>query len=79
MAKVLKPKPKPRWNVELMAADMALRGWNTYDVARRAGKAHKTIHRFLTGDVQTTKTAAAIAKVFGFSTRRYFLGVEVAA
>jgi plasmid maintenance system antidote protein VapI len=62
-----------------MVADMALRNWNAYALARRAHKDPKTINKFLTAEAQTEKTAHAIAKALGHSARRYLLGVEIAA
>lgn len=73
------PIPRPCWNVERIVTDMALRGWNTSTLAREAGIAHKTVDRFLTGRVQTTKTAAAIANAFGYSVKRYLSHVEAVA
>lgn len=72
-------KPKPCWNVERITGDMALKGWNTSALARAAGISHKTVDRFLNGDVQTAKTAARIAVALGYSPRRYFSHVEQVA
>lgn len=57
---------------------MALRGWNTADMARAAGISHKTVGRFLRGEVQTPKTAAKLAKALDQDVRRYLTRVEVA-
>lgn len=63
-----------------MALDMELRGWTVYDVAKKTGKSSHTINKFLSSEVQTPKTALAIAQALGYSTaRRYSIGVEVAA
>ena len=64
--------------MERIAADIALRRWNERDLAVRAGVATKTIHRFLAGTVQTTKTAGKIADALGYSVKRYFAGVVAA-
>lgn len=58
---------------------MALRRWNAHDLAVRAGKSHKTVSRFLKGEVQTAKTAGAIADAFGYSVRRYLHSIEAVA
>ncbi len=71
-------RTKPRFNVERIAADIALRGWNQSDLARAAGRGVGTIHRFMTGDTQTSKVAADIAKALGYTVRRYFSHVEAA-
>lgn len=67
------------WNTERLVQDMALRGWNDQDVARRAGLSYKTVERFRTGETQTAKTALKIATAFGYSVRRYFSHVEAVA
>ena len=72
-------KPKARWNVERITGDMALKGWNTSALARAAGISPKTADRFLRGQVQTAKTATRIAVALGYSAKRYFSHVEVAA
>ena len=70
-------KPKPKFSVERVAADMALRGWNETDLARAAGLSSRTIGRFLSGQ-QTAKAAGRIAVALGYSLRRYFSHVEAA-
>lgn len=73
-------KPRAHWNVELVASDMASRGWNSSALAKAAGVTPKTIDRFLDGRVQTAKTAKAIAAAFGYkTTQRYLLRVEAVA
>jgi lambda repressor-like predicted transcriptional regulator len=62
-----------------MASDMALRGWGIRDVMKRSRKNYHTINKFLRGEVQTPKTAKAIADALGHSTRRYLLGMEAVA
>lgn len=69
-------KPRPTFNADLVAADMALRGWMSADLARHAGLSIPTITLFLKNEVQTTKTAHRIAKALGRSVRRYFSGIE---
>jgi lambda repressor-like predicted transcriptional regulator len=76
---VINQKHRAVWNVDLMASDMALRGWAVRVLAERSGKNYHTVNKFLLGTVQTPKTAKAIAQALGHSTRRYLLRVEVAA
>jgi transcriptional regulator with XRE-family HTH domain len=71
-------KPKPKFNTERIASDMAIRGWNHSDLARATGKSVQTITRFLSSEVQTAKVAAAIAQALGHTVRRYFSHVEAA-
>ena len=71
-------KPRPRFNVERIAADMALKGWNNTDLARACNVSAQTISRFLRCEGQTAKTADRIAKALGYSVRRYFSHVEAA-
>jgi len=56
-----------------MAEDMALKGWNKLDLARRAGVADMTVIRFLRGERQTAKTAKRLASALGHSIRRYMI------
>lgn len=72
-------QPQVVWDTHRLTADMALRGWNVHDVARKAGVSYKTVERFLSGEVQTSKTALKIATAFGYSVRRYFSHVEAVA
>jgi lambda repressor-like predicted transcriptional regulator len=67
------------WNAERLAADMAIRGWNNHELARRAGLSYKTVERFVTGETQTSKTAVKLATALGYSVRRYFSHVEAVA
>jgi transcriptional regulator with XRE-family HTH domain len=71
-----KTSPRPIWNVKKLAADMAVRGWGTQDLAERAGIGTRTVARFLTGSVQTTKTAQKLADGLGHSVKRYFRGIK---
>ena len=62
-----------RFDHELMAEDMALRGWSKVDLARRAGVADMTVIRFLRGDCQTAKSAKKLSRALGYSVRRYLI------
>lgn len=61
-----------------MAADMSLRGWNAYTLARQADVTPHTVYRFLSGTTQTPKTAQKLAHALGYTPRRYFAGIEAA-
>lgn len=71
--------PQAVWNTKRVAEDMALKGWNAQEVARRGGLSYKTVERFLSGETQTAKTAVKIAAAMGYSVRRYFSHVEAVA
>lgn len=70
------PLPKVSFDGQLMAEDMASQGidgalalWNLTN--RRV--AHKTICRFLSGEVQSTRTARVLAAALGFEVERYVI------
>lgn len=58
------------------AYDMAAKGWEVADLARESKLSVRTVYRFLNGEVQTKKTARAIAEAMGFAVRRYLKAVE---
>lgn len=58
---------------------MALKGWNPVALGTAAGISSKTVERFLSGEVQTAKTAALLAAALGYSTKRYLARVEAIA
>lgn len=62
-----------RFDAELMASDMAKKGWMQSDMATAAGVASSTVGRFLSGKFQTTRTAVKLAKALGYSVRRYLV------
>ena len=68
-------RPKPRFNVERLVADMTLRGWNSSDLARAAGVSAMSVSRFLNGEARSAKMADRLARALGYSIRRYFAGV----
>lgn len=71
-------RPRVRFDVERVAADLAKREWNDSDLARAAGLSAMTISRFMRGETQTPKVAGKIARALGYSVRRYFSHVEAA-
>jgi transcriptional regulator with XRE-family HTH domain len=70
-------RPRPRFNTTLIGADMALKGWNGRDLARRARVSDMTISRFFAGE-QSPKTAGRIARALGQTIERYFVGCDEA-
>jgi transcriptional regulator with XRE-family HTH domain len=65
--------PVVRFDAELMAEDMAVKGWSKLDLANKAGVVDMTVIRFLRGERQTAKTAVKLAKALGYSVRRYLI------
>jgi transcriptional regulator with XRE-family HTH domain len=63
----------PRFNGQLMADDIALRGWKPSELARRANVADMTVYRFLSGEVQTAPVAKRLAKALGKPLSRYLI------
>lgn len=72
-------RPRAKFNADLVAEDLALRGWTASELAKRSGMSIPTVTLFLRGEVQTTKTAHRIAKALGKSVRRYFAGIDRSA
>jgi transcriptional regulator with XRE-family HTH domain len=62
-----------RFNLQLMAEDMAIKGWTKLDLARKAGVADMSVIRFLRGEQQTARTAKKLASALGHSVRRYLI------
>lgn len=65
--------PIVRFNVQLIAEDMAAKGWAKLDLATKAAVSDMTVIRFLRGEVQTARTAKKLARALGFSVRRYLV------
>ena len=65
--------PQVEFNVQLLAEDMAAKGWNKLDLAVRADVADMTVIRFLRGECQTAPTAKKLATALGRSVRRYII------
>jgi plasmid maintenance system antidote protein VapI len=68
-----------KFNHQLMAEDMAARGWTPAEFARRAGVADMTVYRFLDGASQTNPTAKKLARALGRSVRRYLVAQQAVA
>lgn len=62
-----------RFDGSKAAYDMAAKGWEIVDLARHSGLSVRTVYRFVNGQVQTARTARAIAKALGFAVRRYLV------
>lgn len=62
-----------RFNRQLMAEDMAVKGWTKLDFAKRARVSDMTVIRFLRGDQQTARTAKKLATALGHSVQRYLI------
>lgn len=71
--------PVIRYNVQLLAADMASNGWAKLDFARAAEVSDMTVIRFLRGDHQTPRTAAKLAPALGRPVERYLIRSEQGA
>jgi transcriptional regulator with XRE-family HTH domain len=67
-----------RFDVEKLQWDIAERGWMATDLARESGVSHMTVSRFLSGEIQTPRTAAKFAAALGKTVRRYLVRGEAA-
>jgi transcriptional regulator with XRE-family HTH domain len=72
------PAKPIEFDTQLLAEDMALKGWTKLDLARRAGVADMTVIRFLRGERQTAPTAKKLAKALGHSLKRYLISASKA-
>lgn len=72
-------RPRARYDVNKMVADMATKGWLPTDLARAADVSDMTVGRFLKQEFQNERTAAKIARALGYSPKRYLLSVQAAA
>jgi plasmid maintenance system antidote protein VapI len=61
------------YDVEKLRWDLAERGWLPTDLARAAEVSDMTVSRFLSGQRQTARTAAKLAKALGKTVRRYLV------
>jgi len=68
-----------RFNAQLLAEDLALKGWTAYDLAKKAGVSDMTVYRFLRGDHQTPITARKLAKAMSRPLARYLISSVEAA
>lgn len=70
-------EPRVTYNVQLLAEDMAEKGWTKLDLANKAKVADMTVIRFLRGDQQTAPTVKKLAAALGRSVRRYIVPAAV--
>ncbi len=68
-----------RFDIVLLAEDIALRGWLPADLARKAEVSHMAVYRFLDGRHQTPRTAKKLADALGYSVRRYLIRSKAVA
>jgi transcriptional regulator with XRE-family HTH domain len=61
------------YNAQLIAEDMALKGWLQKDLARQAHCTQMTVGRFLKGQFQSNKTAKKLADALGYPLSRYLI------
>lgn len=67
------------WDVQLMAEDMAAKGWSPAAFARKAKVADMTVYRFLSGKQQTPPTAKKLATALGYEVARYIVRKKAVA
>lgn len=61
------------YNVALMKADMAAKGWLPVHLADHASVSAMTVGRFFSGESQTAPTAKKLAEALGKSLKRYIV------
>lgn len=64
---------RPSYNVDLLRADMARRGWLATHLARHAKVSDMTVSRFLSGSRRTAPVAKKLAKALGHPIDRYLV------
>jgi transcriptional regulator with XRE-family HTH domain len=69
--------PRVRFNTQLIAEDMAEKGWTKLDLATQARVSDMTVIRFLRGESQTAPTAKKLADALGHPVRRYITADDV--
>ncbi len=65
-----------RFDAQLLAEDMAVKGWTKLELANRAGVSDMTVIRFLRGERQTAPTAKKLSAALGYSVRRYLISAR---
>lgn len=69
----------PEYDVARLAEDIAAKGWQPVDLARRVGVHPSTITRFLRGEHQTPRMAKRLSRALGRSADHYLIrATEVA-
>lgn len=64
------------YDTERVREDISLRGWMQNDLARAAGVSAQTISYFMSGQVQTARTAGKIAMALGYTVKRYLISAR---
>ncbi len=67
------------FNAQLMAEDMAAKGWTKLELATRADVSDMSVIRFLRGERQTPPMAKKLAKALGRSIERYLIRASEAS
>lgn len=63
----------PRYDVGRMAEDIAAKGWQPVDLARRAEVAASTVTRFMRGEHQTPRMAKRLSRALGRAADYYLI------
>ncbi len=67
------PATPVQFDAQLMAEDMAIKGWTKLDLARAAGVADMTVIRFLRAERQRPPIAKKLAEALGHTVERYLV------
>ena len=62
-----------------MAEDIAAKGWQMVDLARKAGVAGSSVGRFIGGEHQTARMAKKLSRALGKPADHYLIRSEGAA
>lgn len=65
--------PLITYNVQLVAEDMAAKGWSKLDLANNAGVSDMTVIRLLRGDSVRSGNVKKVARALGRSVERYLV------
>lgn len=68
-----------RWDVARMQDDLAAKGWQPVDLARKAGVAASTVGRFIAGEHQTARMAKRLSRALGKPADYYLIRREAVA
>jgi plasmid maintenance system antidote protein VapI len=62
-----------RYDVDRMHLDIAAKGWQPVDLARRAQVAASSVTRFLSGEFQTPRMAKRLSRALGKRADHYLM------
>lgn len=71
--------PVVQFDTQLMAEDLAAKGWLKAELARRAKVSDASCYRFFQGKQRTATVAKALAKALGKPVSRYIRGMRKVA